>query len=98
MSKNESELKIVFHLNLQMTKAGFYFFLSRISELGVPKYTFGVNWGVQFLLILLQYTQDIWILLLGCPNSKRLRDTPLLKGLRKMIVTYKITFYTNFFL
>ena len=41
--------------------------LARIWELGVQKYTFGVELGVQFLFIPLHYTQKIWIL--GCPKS-----------------------------
>ena len=53
--------------------------LARISELGVQKYTFGGELGVQFLFIPLHYTQKIWILgcpksVIGCPNDIR---TPL---------------------
>ena len=50
--------------------------LARISELGVQKYTFGVNWVSNSFSshCIIVYTQNIWIL--GCP-----KPAPLAKGL-----------------
>ena len=58
--------------------------LARISELGVQKYTFGVNWVSNFFSShCIKNTQKIWIRVSKISNrvSKRHPDTPLAKGL-----------------